>query len=63
MSYRESLHSDFLAMISGVGSIAAWQDQLDWTLRIVATLVAIVAGSIAIYQRLRKRGYTTPKQD
>ena len=47
--------SDGFALISGILSLASWQDQLDWGLRIIATLIAIAAGSVALYHRLKKR--------
>lgn len=37
-----------LFAISSGSSIAAWQEQLDWSLRIMAALVAITAGVCAI---------------
>lgn len=48
---------DLLAVLSGGSSIAAWQEQLDWTLKIVATLVAIAAGlaSLAYHYRHRRK--------
>lgn len=48
---------DILAILSGGSSIAAWQEQLDWTLKIVATLIAILAGllSLAYHWRTRRR--------
>jgi hypothetical protein len=70
MSIRQKLISDILAGISGFSAVTAWkghipamfglaglmhwQEQLDWFLRIVAALVAITAGSVALYQRLKK---------
>lgn len=49
--------SDLLAMISASSSIAAWQEQLDWMLKIIASLLAIVAGTYSIivrYKSLKK---------
>lgn len=51
---RLPIMPDILAIISGSSSILVWQEQLDWGLRIAATLVAVAAGGITIYQRLRK---------
>ena len=45
---------DALAIISALGGLTAWQVQLDWTLRIIAALVAITAGGISIYRAWRK---------
>lgn len=42
-------------MASGVTTIAAWQEQLDWALRIIAALIAIAAGTVALWQRLKHR--------
>ena len=44
-------------MISASSSIAAWQEQLDWMLKIIASLLAIVAGTYSIivrYKNLKK---------
>jgi hypothetical protein len=47
--------SDVLAMVSATSSIAAWQEQLDWALRIVASLLAIAAGIYSIVVRYRRK--------
>ena len=49
--------SDVLAMVSASSSIAAWQEQLDWALRILASLLAIAAGvySIVVRYKINKR--------
>jgi hypothetical protein len=47
--------SDVLAMISATSSIAAWQEQLDWALRILASLLAIAAGVYSIVVRYRRK--------
>lgn len=49
------LGGDILAMVSATSSIAAWQQQLDWVLRIVASILAIAAGIYSIVIRYRKR--------
>jgi len=49
------LGGDILAMVSATSSIAAWQQQLDWVLRIVASILAIAAGVYSIVIRYRKR--------
>lgn len=46
--------SDVLAMVSATSSIAAWQEQLDWALRILASLLAIAAGIYSIVVRYRR---------
>lgn len=46
--------SDVLAMVSATSSIAAWQEQLDWVLRIAASLLAIAAGVYSIMVRYRR---------
>jgi hypothetical protein len=43
--------------VSASSSIAAWQEQLDWALRILASVLAIAAGVYSIvvrYQRNKK---------
>lgn len=46
--------SDVLAMVSATSSIAAWQEQLDWALKILASLLAIAAGVYSIVVRYRR---------
>lgn len=55
MSYHRHIGSDILAVISASSSIAAWQEQLDWALKIIASLLAIFAGIYSIWVRLKKR--------
>lgn len=55
MNYTRHLGSDILAVVSASSSIAAWQEQLDWALKIVASLLAIFAGIYSILSRLKKR--------
>jgi membrane protein DedA with SNARE-associated domain len=47
---------DFLAVVSGGSTITAWQEQLEWWLKIIATLVAIAAGiaSLLYHRRVRR---------
>ncbi len=47
--------SDVLAMVSASSSIAAWQEQLDWALRIMASLLAIAADVYSIVVRYRRK--------
>lgn len=47
--------SDVLAMVSASSSIAAWQEQLDWALKIIASLLAIAAGVYSIVVRYRHK--------
>ncbi len=47
--------ADLLAVLSGSATITAWQTQLDWTLRVLAAIVAIIAGVVTIWQRLKKK--------
>jgi hypothetical protein len=56
MSINQSkqIGSDVLAMISATSSIAAWQEQLDWALKIFASLLAIAAGIYSIAVRYRR---------
>lgn len=53
MNFR-NINSDLLAMVSASSSIAAWQEQLDWALRIFASLLAISAGIYSIIVRYRR---------
>ena len=46
--------SDVLAMVSASSSIAAWQEQIDWGLRILASLLAIAAGVYSIVVRYKR---------
>ena len=52
--HSRQIGSDVLAMISATSSIAAWQEQLDWALRILASLLAIAAGVYSIVVRYRR---------
>jgi len=51
---RIPLPSDFPALLAVISSLASWQDQLDWGLRIAAALIAIVAGTPAAWRVCRK---------
>jgi len=53
MNYSRNAFSDILAVVSASSSIAAWQEQLDWALRIIASLLAITAGIYSIIARYR----------
>jgi hypothetical protein len=55
MNYSRQVGSDILAVVSASSSIAAWQEQLDWALKIIASLLAISAGIYSIVYRLRTR--------
>ena len=54
MNYPRHVGSDILAVVSASSSIAAWQEQLDWMLKIIASLLAISAGIYSIWARYRK---------
>jgi ABC-type nickel/cobalt efflux system permease component RcnA len=47
--------SDILAMASLLGAITARQEQIQWWLSTFAAAVAIVAGLVAIYQKIRPK--------
>jgi len=49
---------DLLAVVSATSSIAAWQEQMDWSLRILASILAICAGLYSIYTRYKRHGKT-----
>lgn len=55
MSHPRSVISDVLAVVSASSSIAAWQEQLDWVLKIIASLLAISAGVYSIISRRKSR--------
>jgi len=55
MSHPRNVISDVLAVVSASSSIAAWQEQLDWVLKIVASLLAISAGVYSIISRRKSR--------
>jgi len=54
MNYTRHVGSDILAVVSASSSIAAWQEQLDWALRIIASILAISAGIYSIIVRYKK---------
>lgn len=54
LHHGRQVGSDVLAMVSATSSIAAWQEQLDWALRIAASLLAITAGVYSIMVRYRR---------
>jgi len=54
MNLPRQIGSDVLAMVSATSSIAAWQEQIDWGLRILASLLAIAAGVYSIMVRYRR---------
>jgi hypothetical protein len=47
--------ADIFAVIAGGSSIAAWQEQVEWWLKIAAAVVAIVAGLASISYHLKAR--------
>ena len=55
MSHPRNIVSDVLAVVSASSSIAAWQEQLDWMLKIIASLLAISAGVYSIISRRKSR--------
>jgi len=55
MNYPRNVISDVLAVVSASSSIAAWQEQLDWVLKIFASLLAISAGVYSIISRRKSR--------
>ena len=55
MSHPRNVISDVLAVVSASSSIAAWQEQLDWVLKIIASLLAISAGVYSIISRRKSR--------
>lgn len=55
MSHHPLLASASSASLSLLATITAWQSQVEFWLRIAATLVAIIAGLVSIYVALRKK--------
>lgn len=50
-----ALISDALVVCSLIfARIAVWQEQVEWGLRVAAGIVAIAAGAVAIWQKLRR---------
>ena len=54
VNQTRQIGSDVLAMVSASSSIAAWQEQLDWALRILASILAIAAGVYSIVVRYKR---------
>lgn len=52
---KAHLFTAITASISAVSALAAWQEQLDWGLRIIASLMATVAGAMAVHDWLKRR--------
>jgi hypothetical protein len=44
------------SVTSSAGAIAAWQTQLDWAMRVSASVVGIMVGLLTIRSLLRKKG-------
>ena len=47
--------ADALSICSSLLAVASWQEQLDWGLRITASIVAIATGVFVIYDRVKRR--------
>jgi hypothetical protein len=47
------LKADIAAIGSSLAAITAWQEQLTWVTQWLAAAVAVTAGAISIYQRLK----------
>ena len=59
MITQKAIVCDALAFCSSLATIAAWQEQVDWAFKILASLVAIAAGCYSIYlhrQRIKRTG-------
>lgn len=57
--HRADRLADGWFLVSGFATISAWQENLDWALKIVAFLVAIAAGLLSIL--IRWRAYKNKK--
>lgn len=53
--HRHPIFSDLLALASTGSTIVAWQEQLDYWLRIAASIIAIIAGLAALTHRYKQR--------
>ena len=42
------------AIFTNVFAILAWQDQIEWTLRIILTLLGIVTGVLALWHQIKE---------
>jgi len=47
------LKADIAAIVSGFGAITAWQEQFSWALQILGAVIAVAAGGVSLYQRLK----------
>ena len=47
------LKADIAAIGSSLAAITAWQEQLTWATQWVAAAVAVIAGLVSLYQRLK----------
>lgn len=56
MQYR----SDVYTVTSILGAITAQQEQIEWYLRSGAAAVAIIAGLVAIWSKLRRPRIASP---
>lgn len=47
---KSKFFAELPALLSVVGGVTAWQEQLDWGLRIVVAVVAVLAGASAAWR-------------
>ena len=52
---KQHLVTSFGAVVSTATALAAWQEQLDWGLRVAASAVALMAGLMAIHDWIKRR--------
>jgi len=43
-----------MTSVSGVSALTAWQEHLDWGFRIIASIIAILAGMTALHDWLKR---------
>jgi ABC-type nickel/cobalt efflux system permease component RcnA len=53
MPHRAAQFSDILAMLTLFGAVTVQQEHLEWGVRIIAGLVAIMVGIVTLWQKLR----------
>lgn len=43
------------ALATNLAAIAAWQEQIEWTARMIVTCLGIATGAIVLYHQLKSR--------
>ena len=50
LPFLARIQSEIPAILSVLGAVTAWQEQLSWAVQILGGVIAIVAGGLAIYR-------------